>query len=57
MNGTDPSSHRESVEEIRDRLELVFRNSCGYVTKVQFLKFDLIKPISHLRASRRPKAL
>lgn len=35
----------------------VYRNSSGYVTNVHFLKFDLIKPISHLRASRRPKDL
>ena len=37
--------------------KLGFRENSGYVTKVHFLKFDLIKPISHLLASRRPKAL
>jgi hypothetical protein len=39
------------------RALLVYTAAAGYVTNVHFLKFDLIKPISHLRASRRPKAL
>jgi hypothetical protein len=28
-----------------------------YVTKVHFLKFDLVKPICHFRTGRRPKTL
>jgi hypothetical protein len=37
--------------------DMVSRSQIDNVTKRQYLKFDLTKPIKHLRAGRRPKAL
>jgi hypothetical protein len=42
-------------ENWRKILESGYCHYVDHVTKVHFLKFDLVKPISHFRASRRPK--
>lgn len=35
--------------------ELGFRGYIGDVTNLHHLRFDLVKPLTHLRASRRPQ--
>jgi hypothetical protein len=49
------SDFRPSLED--DPSEVGLPCQVDHVTKVHFLKFDLVKPIFHFRTSRRPKAL
>jgi hypothetical protein len=45
------------VRALYVQTDTALRHLVDHVTKVHFLKFDLVKPIFHFRASRRPKAL
>src|SRR5215468_3817400 len=51
--------HRIASRQWTDEQKHYAGSRChvDHVTKVHSLKFDLVKPISHLRASRRPKTL
>jgi len=44
-------------KQLRENERSGFRENVDHVTKVHFLKFDLVKPVFHFRMSRRPKAL